>query len=341
MSDIERWFGCPRNSGTFSTDSDAEFARREVTNGLIGWQYDICCHKTSDDLRQQLTSIGYCDPWLCQYNPGADFCIVSPVHACRDSDSDEILRVSNQCCYNSDGDLIQEQSEGAGSLDREVSGLHNILQHFNSELLPYQLCCLDGFVDNDATGGCELYEELRPSVIGSYWSRRIVFAVTDPHLETVDGAQYTFNGLGVYVMVSARLGDEETLMQVSTRLLGGGTVFSGFAITHSDGTKLEAFISQSGAFEVIINNNLVTLHHLSSITVDNVMIMEKSLENFIFHFRPSDLIVQVLITDGFLNLFTSVPPTFHSNMQGLLGFYDGNSENDFLASGNVKIDAFG
>ena len=49
------------------------------------------------------------------------------------------------------------------------------------------------------------------------------------------------------------------------------------------------------------------------------------------------VVVQVLLTGTFLNLMTSVPPSFKYKMYGLLGYYDGNTENDYTTKGYVEL----
>lgn len=59
----------------------------------------------------------------------------------------------------------------------------------------------------------------------------------DPHLTTVDGRQYTFNGLGEYVLLTAATSDNGTfVIQGRTELAENtsATQFSAFAIGRPD-----------------------------------------------------------------------------------------------------------
>ena len=76
-----------------------------------------------------------------------------------------------------------------------------------------------------------------------------MFAFGDPHITTLDGFPYTFNGIGEYVL--ARSVDDDIEFQGRTTLVENseGTVFSGFAIRHS-GTTV-----QVNYFAIIHLNN--------------------------------------------------------------------------------------
>ena len=61
----------------------------------------------------------------------------------------------------------------------------------------------------------------------------------DPHITTIDGRRYTFNGLGEYVLLRTNSGDLE--FQGRTKLAGddtNATIFSAFAL-RNNGTVIE------------------------------------------------------------------------------------------------------
>ena len=59
----------------------------------------------------------------------------------------------------------------------------------------------------------------------------------DPHISTLDGSKYTFNGLGEYIMLKYDNGDQLELQARTGRAFNNsepvdtGTVFTGFAAT--------------------------------------------------------------------------------------------------------------
>ena len=330
---LARWYGCPRETNTrvwwWGQREDEWYARTEVSDGVMGWEYDVCCNDQDLDSSATVSQNGYCNN--CEFNPGADFCIKSIPVACVDGNTDEVHYVSNQCCY-SGGNLIEEFESGVGTMHLEESTAGNIVDHSEADLQPYKSCCLE----DEGTDGCDTFYKYRPVVKGSYWSRVVRAARGDPHITTIDNTTYTFNGLNVYTLLVTNL-TEPTYIQASTRVSGKGTLFSGLAVKYKT-TDFECFITKDGEFNVLINNEKKELHVMKTFTTNNIVITEDSDENsFTFFFSENDVIVKVLITNSFLNFFTSVPPTFHGQMKGLLGFYDGDPENDLQSAGECSF----
>ena len=335
ISEAGKWYGCPRQIDTgrwWRNDNfpDEDFAREEVRAGMAGWKYDICC---SDDslTRERLESSNFCGQTSCEFNSGAEFCIRSPRLACLEQNSkSKVLYVSNQCCYNTAGNLIQPGEAGAGRLNLQENSVKNMVAHYWSDLLPYKVCCADA-----SSSDCETYKTYRPTIIGGYWPRNILIGRGDPDFQTVDGLSYPFNGLGVYVMLTTSM-EEPTNVHISTRRVGLGSVFSGFAAQYKS-SKLQGYINENGTFYLKINNREISREDPSEFTLDNItMSVSDDRSTFTFEFDETSLIIRVVINlEGInaLNLMFSVPPTFKWRADGLLGHYDGESWNDFTTSG--------
>ena len=72
----------------------------------------------------------------------------------------------------------------------------------------------------------------------------------DPHIRTLDGLEYTFNGLGEYMLIATD-GNDFTLQGRTLRALDGdnkamqATVFSAFAARDSDSDRFHVQMSKS------------------------------------------------------------------------------------------------
>ena len=317
---------------------------------MNGWEYDLCCGNPDLEMSEKLDSIGFCEKDTCEFKgtgydePG--FCIRSPRLACTATTSvelngtkesrEESIMVSNQCCYNSTTDELIKSSNSAGSMQREVGSIDNMIRHFTSDLKPFYKCCTLAS-PHASDPFCGYYRDHRPTIISNYWPRNILINRGDPHLQTVDGVSYPFMGLGVYRMVitddSSSIGGQ-TELQASMRRVGNGTVFSGIAVKHEN-TLLEVYIDKSAAFKLVINNFEKTLgESVREYILANVAVEERDdLKSVRFQFLENMLIVEVYVIQNFLNLKISVPPSFKFQMRGLLGYYDGDPDNDFEASG--------
>ena len=69
----------------------------------------------------------------------------------------------------------------------------------------------------------------------------------DPHFVTLDGGNYTFNGLGEYTMVNAKNGSFE--LQARTRLAKGGgtaTVFAAAVAKEVNTSSVQVALNDGG-----------------------------------------------------------------------------------------------
>ena len=79
-----------------------------------------------------------------------------------------------------------------------------------------------------------------------------VWAFGDPHITTLDGFTYTFNGIGEYVLV--RSVDDDIEFQGRTTLVenSNATAFSAFAIRHNGTTVQVMLLLCSELFDLCI-----------------------------------------------------------------------------------------
>ncbi|XP_072172571.1 uncharacterized protein [Diadema setosum] len=105
----------------------------------------------------------------------------------------------------------------------------------DSDVLPRYYCCSQ----SGSAEFCDLYETRRPpSTCQNYRPPIISWFFGDPHINTLDGRGYTFNGLGEYVMLEYTNGDPFVLQARTGKAfdedgseVDTGTVFTGFAGT--------------------------------------------------------------------------------------------------------------
>ncbi|CAH1788959.1 unnamed protein product [Owenia fusiformis] len=139
------------------------------------------------------------------------------------------------CCYNNDwwtnwwswGTLLTDARYGAGHFERYHNRFYS-RQHKDEDTLPRYYCC-------EASDNCQLFTELRPvDTCQAYVPPRWSWFWGDPHVRTLDGKTYTFNGLGEYWLIKTT-DDYFTLQgRTSKALTSNGTatkatVFTAFA----------------------------------------------------------------------------------------------------------------
>jgi fibulin 1/2 len=114
-----------------------------------------------------------------------------------------------ECCYGFSGQLLLGSPQG-GTANRYHSFFVPSL-HFEFDIQPYVDCCLKADL-------CPLYYLRRPSRnCFGYLPPFFAWLWGDPHISTLDGKQYTFNGIGEYILMKTV--NESFVLEGRTRLV--------------------------------------------------------------------------------------------------------------------------
>ncbi|XP_041472517.1 uncharacterized protein LOC121421785 [Lytechinus variegatus] len=215
------------------------------------------------------------------------------------------------------------------------------------DVLPRFYCC-------GLAGGnfCRLYEQRRPRAHcfgyrrpwwGWFWG--------DPHINTLDGRKYTFNGLGEYITMSYSHGDPFVLQSRTGKAFNNsepvehGTVFIGFAATQ-DITKVEFQLNDNRTeMSILVNGSSINMTDFLNdgydsqdptfiLSSDNETESEDEIKVTAL-FQPegySSTSFTVTFKNGILDIGVMVPPEYSENAtgRGLLGNVNGNKSDDFL-----------
>ncbi|XP_075251349.1 uncharacterized protein LOC142343862 [Convolutriloba macropyga] len=214
----------------------------------------------------------------------------------------------------------------------QVNSVENLGSHFWKDLYPYQRCCIESPLECASK-----FKPHRKTIIGNYVPRNLFINRGDPDITTADGKSYPFMGLGVFTMLQTHF-DYPTIVQASMRRIGQGTVISGVAVKFN-GSLLECHINISGLFQFAINGHVKEIGVTPQYIISGIQIKESDdLKSFQFRFLGNSFLIQIVIVNNFLNLLVSVPPTFKSNMSGLMGNFDGDPNNDYQAKNGTILD---
>ncbi|XP_052791745.1 uncharacterized protein LOC128225887 [Mya arenaria] len=164
----------------------------------------------------------------------------------------------------------------------------------------------------------------------------------DPHISTIDGAKYTFNGRGEYVLVQHTSENISMIVHVRTELMNeddtDATIFTGMVAQeteHGVGDRVEVILNKtSNMSDIYINGNLTAtfgsdMTQPVSIEGQRVSLFNDS-ERLVMTFE-SGASFQVSV-HSILDIVSSMPENeeFKGNIRGLLGNNDGDSSNDFV-----------
>ncbi|XP_078669062.1 sushi domain-containing protein 2-like isoform X1 [Branchiostoma floridae x Branchiostoma belcheri] len=264
----------------------------------------------------------------CTYHPGAVHCVRS-VAASPDG-------AGQQCCYAADGrELFTGDTAGGSTPDRghvfgappyRVPPRVPSFSHWLHDVVTFYYCCL--WSDN-----CDVYFELRPTDDCSrYVPPKAGAMFGDPHVITLDGKSYTFNGKGEYTLLQAddvRLRIQARTAQVSNAQGNPvqATACTSLAMREGESDTVEVRLPSArdvDAPQVLVNGEVVS----GTLVLSGVFVISNPPSNVTVHFQ-SGVGVEVRSEGGFLTALVLVPPNLKGKTQGLLGTWNDNPDDDF------------
>jgi hypothetical protein len=163
----------------------------------------------------------------------------------------------------------------------------------------------------------------------------------DPHVVTVDGHKYTFNGKGEFTLIETE-GNVFTLqgrMEQAMDLEGAsapGTVFTAI-VAHlvATDTSIQFQVAEDG-LEVLLNGELVTFDDVSQQNFDNVALLDKGNETVVAVFSIGAS-VEIKVENEIISvMLVGLPESLISKTRGLMGTFNGITSDDLIPKGGVK-----
>ncbi|XP_013419175.1 sushi domain-containing protein 2 [Lingula anatina] len=283
-------------------------------------------------------------PGGCYLRPGAVHCVQS--NRCSPSGGGQ------ECCYGSDGNLLilADSQYGGGSQDRahrkgcpEVEGVVPLLSNFWHDELPYQFCC---HRSSDKEGKCvDKFAARRPSNdSANYNPPRPVVSIGDPHLITLDGLNYTFNGVGEYTLVQTTHGTftmqgrAEQIRHVNGSL-SSATGWTSVALRGTNETvevrsvssvRVDVYVAGLRVDFDTLGDSLTLYGGISLVRNPATQAINVSLD-------LDNIYVTFSHVAGLLNFMLMLPHSLRTLTRGLLGVWNGNIADDFTTSNGVQI----
>ncbi|XP_056012711.1 sushi domain-containing protein 2-like [Ostrea edulis] len=278
----------------------------------------------------------------CLYNKGAAQCFRRTLHS---------FSVSGEtCCYNSEGELLdaREAPHGGGTrslfhINAQSGDIVPFFSYFQNHLVPFVQCC--HFSCNNSM--CQRFLELRPPTsCQAYTPPTPAQAAGDPHLTTLDRKDYTFNGIGDFVLLQ----DVNSSMVVQVRaiqtrdtngILQNASVFSAVAMKTKSSDKIEIYKTSEGTADILVNNETVDLVEATSNFNDvNLERSESddSVLNVLVVFESEDLSVSLDVSKDYLNVLVMISgERYKGQIRGLLGNFNGDDNDDFVSRQNTVL----
>ncbi|XP_066276369.1 uncharacterized protein [Branchiostoma lanceolatum] len=255
------------------------------------------------------------------------------------------LGIGQRCCYSD----VEDDPEGSGALLLGFPGGGSISlydprvypdQYQAQDILPRSYCCL-------LSRNCELYYRYRPSdTCERYEPPRWAIGLGDPHLTTLDGKSFTFNGLGEYQVFGVP--DVMLVVQGRTRKavdVNGtetkATIFSAFVAKQGESSTVQMNLKDDASgIDVYVDRQI--FGGFADLVVgdgqdfNNVTVSKGGNGSVVTTFS-SGIALEVAVDVGIMAITVMAPPKFKGNTKGLLGLWNDDVTDDFTRPDGTSI----
>ncbi|XP_039930418.1 mucin-4 [Hirundo rustica] len=191
---------------------------------------------------------------------------------------------------------------------------------------------------------CARFAEKRPRVgCEGYVPPTPAGAFGDPHITTLDGLTYTFNGLGDFVLLLASDARSSFVLQGRTAQTGTAqaTNFVAFAARYISNTTttVEWTLGSQDDIQVLLNNETIPFSFSQDLGDEvyyspGVLLVNASSVTAVFE---GTIAVSVSATSGILSVVCSLPDSYCNSTRGLLGVWDHDPADDFQMPNGTSI----
>ena len=155
--------------------------------------------------------------------------------------------------------------------------------------------------------------------------------IGDPHIVTLDGLEYTFNGRGEFTLIQTT----DSLFTVQGRMIAAkdqngnpvsATLFSAVVAEQSNSDTVQFEVSRRG-IDMLVNGERVNFR-FQELELGTVIL--KHLGDKYGAVFPSGAYIVVERQLELLKLLVSLPSSFMNSTQGLMGLFNGDTVDDLL-----------
>ena len=156
----------------------------------------------------------------------------------------------------------------------------------------------------------------------------------DPHIVTLDGSRYTFNGKGEYTLLETTDGSFAFQGRLEQAIDANGsmiqaTVFTAIVARTNTSDVVQMEVTNGSAIEVRLNREVIDLS-ISSQQFAGVAVSQQANGTYLAVFEGG-YVVEVRGENDILSLIkVTLPEEARGRTCGLLGNFNGNASDDFI-----------
>ena len=168
----------------------------------------------------------------------------------------------------------------------------------------------------------------------------VAFVLGDPHLITLDGFKYTFNGKGEFTLVEHKDGlftlqGRMTQAENSDGMPVQATVFSAVVAKQFNSDTVQFRRSRRGV-DALVNGVMIDFENLPRQYFNNVALFYKGDQTMSALFS-SGAYVEAKAENGIISvLLVSLPESFYNATRGLMGVFNGDMTDDLTAKDSTQ-----
>lgn len=265
--------------------------------------------------------------------------------------------MDNMCCYDNDDKLIDSRYGEGGTLQRYhyLGGqdVQPFIANFYFDVLPFLYCCrYSKHYSQDIKPKSSRFSSICPRYIQRrqrstcvhYKPPRPARTVGDPHLTTLDGYAYTFNGIGEFVYLKTN--DDSFQSQIrfeqfrdSNENLKDASVCTSFVSQHlNNSAVVEVRLDSKNIVQLLVNGDVLAFDESLSYHYKGVYVLQITPDNndpdatkksHLISFTTIGITFQTTASSNVLNIMPVVGnSSLAGHLRGLLGDFDGEKSND-------------
>ena len=163
----------------------------------------------------------------------------------------------------------------------------------------------------------------------------------DPHIVTLDGHKYTFNGKGEFILIKTKYKDfvlQGRMIQATDNADGSvsATVFSAIVGKETNSDTVQIELDPFGELVVLVNGEEVSFDELSTLEFHNVTVSDHGNQTISATFACG-VYIEVKQENGIISvMIVSLSQEFRGFTCGLMGNYNGNTSDDLIPKGSTS-----